>query len=160
MTTNRAEILLNVRSTLAAIAIGGGPAPGYFTTIVTVTGKGQSYDKFAATELPAACVFPAKRVSAPAYSPFANIEDYIDIEIWAHVRSAMNDDDDKARRIGELGEDIRRALQVDTRRGGWAVDTTLIEGIDTDEGTEDDSSKDFGSTSLRLVFRCTFYPND
>lgn len=165
MTTNRNLILANMKTTLSAIAQGGGPSPGYFLTPATVREHFRAPTDLASADMPAIDFFPAKGGNpVPTYYPFNQIEEQLDVSVIGQVAidiSAADGGDEEARRLlSELESDVRSALAVDPTRGGYAIETVKVEHGETDEGRPTKQGIQEGIASGVWRFRCTYYPND
>lgn len=164
MTTNRARILENIETTFASIVEGGGP--GYHLTVRTVKRHLRATtDVDPDADLPSLDFFPAKGGNpGPVYFPFGAIEEQLDVTVIGMVAVDISAEDggdaEASTLLSELEEDARRALAVDPRRGGWAIETVKVDHGDTDEGRPNKAGIQDGIASAVWRFRCTYYPND
>ena len=79
------------------------------------------------------------------HRPFGLVEVRLPIDIVGHVNAA--DDVERSDLLNDLMDDIVGEIQIDTRRGGNAIHTTVLES-ETDEGDPDTQDSRGGSGSL------------
>lgn len=158
MTTNKAMILAHVGTTLNTI---DGPlgSPAYRQTVATVIDELRNYDQFGALQVPALCYFAAKGGHPPPrYELHNNPEksfDFIVQGIVGGTTQAL-----RCTALGELEEDVRRALMRDPTRGGWAVDTIQVEDTIDDTGVPNKDGINGNRATAEWRFRCSYFPND
>ena len=138
----RKLILDDIESTLKAI----GTMPNAKTSPCVVQRVVKEWDTSGSHSRPWIGFRPS--TSSFVYRPFGRVEVRLLVDIVAHVSG--DDDDERADNLNDILDDIVAALQVDTRRGGHAIHTTITQS-ETDEGDPDtiDSAGGGGSVVLR-----------
>ena len=155
MTTNKAMILTHVGLTLPLINGAG----IYRQSVATVFDEFKTYEDVGAAQLPALCYFAAKGgMNPPRYELHNSPEKTFDFMVIGHV--AATTQAERVLRLGELEEDVRRALMIDPTRGNWAVDTIQIEDQDDDSGVPNKEGLKGNTGTATWRFRCTYFPND
>lgn len=165
-TRNRESILADIKTTLQGITT----ANGYDSDVKLVEQERRTYEEVERSRMPWIGFWPALTQPPVVPYPFGQYAKILEVEVWAHVATDQDPTTEAGRteriqRLGRLEEDILVALDVDPTRGGYAVDTLQVAPASTDEGVPDQVQSrkrgERGSTgSLRIAFRCSFYPYD
>lgn len=149
---NRAEILLNTRTTLAGIS-----------GVTTVLGHMVEWSKVPPEQLTCLLFYPAPTQPETVRWPFLQYEEHLDILVVGYIAVDQADpslDDNRTIALSNLEDAIRNAMTEDPTRGGWGTNTEKVAGVQTDEGTIPKPGADSAVASLVLRFRVTYYPND
>lgn len=130
-TPARKLILDNLKTVLEAITVGG----GYKSTVARVEPLVRDAADVDKALRPYLCFIAGR--TRYAHLPGGNVRAVMTVHIVGHV--AGSSDSDAAAKLSNLEDDVWKALNTDTTRGGNAVMTTITES-ETDEGDPDKQS--------------------
>src|SRR5688572_13079789 len=115
-TPNRESIITNVVTTLQGITVAG----GFKTDVVQVERVAKNWADVGNGARPWLGVLVGKE--RYTHQPFGEMDVFLTVHIIGHVASTS--DEDRSTKLNALMDDVIAALQADTTRGGYAVQTT------------------------------------
>lgn len=154
-TTNRENVLLDIATALALIN-----GSGLYDLALATPPEWEfkNFDEVGPENKPFVCFFPDLNSPPPTHFPFGGERDQLNIKIVGHVIGTTPQI--RSGNLSSLEEDIKRAMETDPTRGGWAVDTIKITLPQTSEGNPDTGGVNKNTGSLEMGYQITYYPDD